>query len=167
MNTTSKYQAKILAPFGVLGISCTNHELVRIDFLALSSQLAVPDSPLAQEVADQLMSYFKSPDFQFKLPIALKGTDHQAKVWKAMCAIPRGKTKQYGELAKELSSSAQAVGQACGSNPIPIVIPCHRIVSKSGMGGFAHHTEGYELSIKRWLLNHESLLTKIKECGNE
>ena len=59
------------------------------------------------------------------------------------------------ELARELASSARAVGQACGANHIPIIIPCHRVVSKAGIGGFAHHRDGYELEIKRWLLKHE------------
>jgi methylated-DNA-[protein]-cysteine S-methyltransferase len=163
MKTQSKYQAKILAPFGVLGICCEKDRLTRIDFLPLSSKLLVPESPFVQEVSAQLAAYFKNPDYEFKLPLRLNGTDHQSRVWQSMCAIPRGKTKQYGEIAKELASSARAVGQACGSNPVPIVIPCHRIVSKLGIGGFAHHKEGYELSIKRWLLNHESSQNKMSE----
>ena len=75
-----------------------------------------------------------------------------------MCAIPRGQTRQYGELAAQIGSSARAVGQACGNNPIPVVIPCHRVVGKSGMGGFMHHSGGYALDIKRWLLAHEGVI---------
>ena len=72
-----------------------------------------------------------------------------------MLAIPRGETRSYGELAKQLRSAAQAVGQACGANPLPIVIPCHRVVGKAGMGGFMKHGDGAPLDIKRWLLTHE------------
>ena len=72
-----------------------------------------------------------------------------------MCAIPCGHVLTYGEIAAQLGSSPRAVGQACGNNPIPIVIPCHRVVAKSGMGGFMHHNGGFALDIKRWLLAHE------------
>ena len=74
-----------------------------------------------------------------------------------MQAIPRGKTRSYGELAVELNSGAQAVGQACGANPIAIIIPCHRVVGKTGLGGFIKSTGDTQLEIKRWLLAHEGL----------
>lgn len=156
MKTAQIFQAKIRAPFGVLGIACDDNALSRIEFLAPNTELQEPVSQFALEVSSQLAEYFSNPDYIFNLPLLLKGTAHQNKVWQAMCAISRGNTRQYGELAHEISSSPRAVGQACGSNPIPIVIPCHRIVSKAGMGGFAHHRDGYELEIKRWLLTHEA-----------
>jgi methylated-DNA-[protein]-cysteine S-methyltransferase len=86
------------------------------------------------------------------------GTFHQKKVWQCLCEIPRGATRNYGDLARELHSAPQAVGQACGANPIPIIIPCHRIVGKAGLGGFAHHRNGNFIDIKRWLLEHEGAL---------
>ena len=72
-----------------------------------------------------------------------------------MCAIPRGKTRTYGDVARELGGEARVVGQACGDNRLPIVIPCHRIVGSDGIGGFGHSTGGYLLEAKRWLLAHE------------
>ena len=155
MKSKNEYQAIIKAPFGVLGICCDEETLTGIDFLLLNSKLQAPSNRYAQIVCEQLMSYFDNPDFQFTVAYKVNGTLHQNKVWQAMRAIPRGQTKQYGELAKQLASSPRAVGQACGSNPIPVLIPCHRVVSKSGLGGFAHHRDGYELNIKRWLLQHE------------
>ena len=161
MKIISPYQAKMATPFGVIGIRCTEDALTGIDFLGCDELPQVPappqapDTPFSQTVCEQLTAYFNDPDFQFTLNLGFVGTDHQRKVWKAMCAIPRGQTRQYGELAKELASSPRAVGQACGANAIPVVIPCHRIVSKAGMGGFAHHSNGYTLEIKRWLLAHE------------
>lgn len=155
MRIQNKYQAIITAPFGVLGIGCADDALTRIEFLAPNTLPQAPSSPFAQAVCKQLAAYFDDPDFHFNLPLKLNGTAHQGKVWQAMCAIPRGQTRQYGELAREMASSARAVGQACGANPIPIIIPCHRVVSKAGMGGFAHQRDGYELDIKRWLLTHE------------
>ena len=155
MQASNLYQAKIKAPFGVLGICCHDEWLTGIEFLPKDASLQAPTSLFAQSVCAQLASYFDNPDFSFSLPLKPNGTNHQNKVWQLMCAIPCGQTRQYGELAREIASSPRAVGQACGANPIPIVIPCHRVVSKTGMGGFAHHRDGYELEIKRWLLAHE------------
>jgi len=76
-------------------------------------------------------------------------------VWAKIAAIGAGRTRSYGELARELRSAPRAVGQACGANPIPIVVPCHRVLAAGGIGGFAHHEGGFHLAIKRWLLAHE------------
>jgi methylated-DNA-[protein]-cysteine S-methyltransferase len=73
-----------------------------------------------------------------------------------MRAIPRGRTRTYGDLAQELGGEARAVGQACGDNRLPIVIPCHRVVAAQGIGGFGHSTGGYLIEAKRWLLLHEA-----------
>lgn len=155
MQAKQTYQVVLSAPFGVLGICCEDEVLTGINFLAKNIRSQAPQSQFALGVCKQLEAYFENPDFKFNLPYRLSGTSHQSKVWQAMCAIPRGQTRQYGELARQLDSSARAVGQACGANPVPIVIPCHRVVSKVGMGGFAHQRDGYELGIKRWLLTHE------------
>ena len=155
MQPAHHYHAILTAPFGVLGILCEDTALTGVDFLAPGTRPQAPLNSFARAVCNQLGAYFDDPDFRFNLPLKLDGTTHQSKVWQAMCAIPRGQTRQYGELARELASSARAVGQACGANAIPIIIPCHRVVSKAGLGGFAHHSDGYELDIKRWLLKHE------------
>jgi len=149
------YQAKLSVPFGVLGIRCTDDVLTGIEFLPCLTAPQLPSNAFAQQVCEQLSSYLGDPDFRFSLPFALYGTVHQNKVWQAMGSIPRGETRSYGELAAELRSGAQAVGQACGANPIPVIIPCHRVVGKSGLGGFMHHAGGKPLDIKRWLLAHE------------
>jgi methylated-DNA-[protein]-cysteine S-methyltransferase len=152
------YQAKLKTPFGVLGIRCADDALTGIEFLAPNAKLQTPRTAFARKVCGQLSAYFGDPDFHFDLPLQLGGTDHQNRVWKAMRAIPRGQVQTYGDLAAQLHSSPLAVGQACGANPVPILIPCHRIVGKSGIGGFANHREGYWLDIKRWLLVHEGIL---------
>ena len=153
-----EYQAKLGAPFGVVGIRCTDDVLSGIEFLAPRTRPTPPRDAFARKVCEQLLAYFADPDFHFTLPLEVGGTAHQGKVWRAMCAIPRGNTRSYGELATQLSSSPRAVGQACGANPIPIIIPCHRIVSKAGLGGFMHHDAGHALDIKCWLLAHESVI---------
>ncbi len=86
------------------------------------------------------------------------GTDFQQNVWKRLLQIPLGSTATYGQLADELNSSPRAVGNACRGNPCPLVIPCHRVVGKSGLGGFSGQVSGPKLAIKRWLLTHEGWL---------
>jgi methylated-DNA-[protein]-cysteine S-methyltransferase len=149
------YQAKLSVPFGVLGIRCDGRALLGIDFLPTTEKPQRATSTFAKTVCEQLLRYFENPDVQFTVPLNTSGTPHQQKVWQAMRNIPRGETRSYGELAAQLKSGAQAVGQACGANPIPIIIPCHRVVSRSGLGGFMRHASGASLDIKRWLLTHE------------
>jgi methylated-DNA-[protein]-cysteine S-methyltransferase len=149
------YHAILAAPFAKLGIRCTDDALQGVEFLPVNTQPVVPCNALARKVCAQLEAYFANPFSHFYLPLTLAATPHQRKVWHAMQEIPCGRTLTYGELAAQIGSSAQAVGQACGSNPIPIVIPCHRVVGKTGLGGFMQHAEGESLDIKRWLLDHE------------
>lgn len=105
---------------------------------------AAQTTPLLQEAAHQLKAYFRGELEQFDLPLAPRGTAHQFRVWERMRSIPFGRTQTYGDLAAAVGSSARAVGTACGRNPIPIIIPCHRVVGAhnapggySGRGGLA------------------------------
>ena len=112
---------------------------------------------MAERAATQLERYRENPDTTFDLPLLVEGTPLQRGVWEAMCAIPRGRTRTYGDLARELGADARAIGQACGDNRLPIVIPCHRVVAADGIGGFAHtRPSGYLMEAKRWLLLHEA-----------
>ncbi len=94
-------------------------------------------SPLLTEAARQLDAYFAGALTDFDLPLRPAGSDFEHRVWTGMQAIPYGKTRSYGELAASIGSAPRAVGGACGRNPIPIVIPCHRVLAKSGMGGYS------------------------------
>jgi len=149
------YQAILKVPFGSLGVHCPDEVLTSLEFLPSGTTPQSLRNAFAQKVCEQLTAYFADPDFRFSLPFQPGGTMHQNKVWQAILNIPRGATRSYGALAAEVKSSAQAVGQACGANPIPIVIPCHRVVGKAGLGGFMGHASGDSLDIKRWLLAHE------------
>jgi methylated-DNA-[protein]-cysteine S-methyltransferase len=155
MKPNLPYQAKLRVQFGVLGIHCENEMLTGITFLASQNTMKQPRDAFEREVCAQLQAYFASADFQFDLPLKLSGTRHQLEVWQAMRDIPLGSVRTYGYLAELIHSSPRAIGQACGHNPIPIVIPCHRVVSKAGLGGFMHSSESSILDIKRWLLAHE------------
>jgi methylated-DNA-[protein]-cysteine S-methyltransferase len=153
----------IEAPFGRLGILTELVDgslmLSRIDYLPSSAGLIAPTNHLAKEVVRQCKAYFKNPSWQFDLPTKPAGTEHQRKVWARIQDIPAGKTKTYGELAKEIKSGARAVGTACGANPYPLIAPCHRVVSAQGIGGFMkENSPGLYRQIKLWLLKHEGAL---------
>ena len=90
------------------------------------------------EAKRQLDLYFDGELTSFSLPLAPDGTEHQKKVWAVMNDIPYGETLSYGELAKKIGSAAQAVGNACGANPLPILQPCHRVLAAGGkIGGYS------------------------------
>jgi methylated-DNA-[protein]-cysteine S-methyltransferase len=138
-----------------VAVATRDERVFEIRYLPLSSKSISPRNALAALAAEQLEAYLANPDTRFDLPLALEGTSFQRKLWEALCRIPRGKTRTYGDLARELDGEARAVGQACGDNRLPVVIPCHRVVAADGIGGFAHSTGGYLLEAKRWLLAHE------------
>ena len=157
----SAFQACVRTPFATLGITATDKHVTGIRFLAPAVRpFAPPRGTVAFLACVQIQAYLDNPDYEFELPLKLGGTRHRLAVWEAMQRIPAGKTRTYGEVAKELHSSARAVGGACGANPIPLVVPCHRIVASGGsLGGFmGARDEGFELGIKRWLLEHEGAL---------
>jgi methylated-DNA-[protein]-cysteine S-methyltransferase len=154
-----KYSAVIKAPFkgafNRLGISTENEKLTGIDYLPASSKLLSASDEITNQVVAELQLYFTDSSHRFTLPIALKGTDFQQRVWRRLSMIATGKCVTYGDLAKSLSSSARAVGGACRSNPIPIIVPCHRVISANGQGGYCGELGGDKLKIKEWLLAHE------------
>jgi methylated-DNA-[protein]-cysteine S-methyltransferase len=136
--------------------------VAEIRYLPLSVPDMEPKDPLAERAARQLERYREDPDAPFELPLAVEGSAFQRRLWQALCEIPRGQTLTYGELARRLGGQARAVGQACGDNRLPIVIPCHRVVGAGGIGGFAHASCGYLIEAKRWLLAHERAAEKFE-----
>jgi methylated-DNA-[protein]-cysteine S-methyltransferase len=104
------------------------------------------------QAAEQLAAYFEAAEYVFELPIHVSGSAFQKAVCRAMSAIPAGQTRTYGDIARDLGASPQAVGQACGGNPIPIIIPCHRVLGANGLGGFSG-AGGVETKVA--LLRHE------------
>ena len=155
------FQACVRAPFATLGITTTATHVTGIRFLSPSVKALAPRrNTIAFLACVQLQAYLDNPRFEFDLPLRLSGTHHRLAVWEAMQRIPAGATRSYGDLAKELKSSARAVGGACGANPVPVVVPCHRVIAARGaIGGFMGASgDGFELGIKRWLLGHEGAL---------
>jgi len=149
-------RAVLASPIGSLALEENAGALTRIEFLGERAAILAPVSPLLRETALQLAAYFADPHFQFDLPLRLEGTDFRQKVWASIAAIPCGQVISYSELARRVESAPRAVGGACGANPLPLIVPCHRVVAMKGLGGFNAHKDGVDwLPIKRWLLNHE------------
>jgi methylated-DNA-[protein]-cysteine S-methyltransferase len=149
-------EATINAPFGQLKLIAENDVLTGIEFLLERHTLKKPVSPLLKETETQLAAYFKNPRHRFELPMKLNGTPFQQQVWKALRKIPAGAPLTYGQLAQKLGTAPRPIGGACGANPIPIIVPCHRVVSASGLGGFMRTRYLGSLNIKSWLLAHEA-----------
>ncbi len=112
------------------------------------------ETGLLSLAGNQLASYFEGDLTTFSLPLAPSGTPFQRRVWATMTRIPYGETQSYGGVAEEIDSSPRAVGTACGRNPIPILIPCHRVVGNAG--ALVGYSGGEGVETKRYLLAHES-----------
>lgn len=142
-------------PVFSLGIRCDDDEVTVIDYLEPCPAVA-PTSPLAKEVVRQLLAYFKYPGFEFGLPLRPAGTHFQRRVWDRIAAIPAGETRSYGDIASAIHSGPRAVGNACGANPYPLVVPCHRVIAANQtLGGFGRGKGDFLLEVKKRLLQHE------------
>jgi methylated-DNA-[protein]-cysteine S-methyltransferase len=152
---TEHFAAIVSTPGFSLGVMCTGNAITGIRFLEPHPEQAA-STPLAAEAAAQLHAYLRDPQFTFTLPLQAAGTAFQQRVWTQIAAIPSGQTRYYGDLAKAIANAPRAVGQACGANPLPVIVPCHRVVATGGgLGGFSRQRGGFLLDVKRWLLQHE------------
>lgn len=149
------YDTVLSAPMCRLGACFTGEALTRLDFLPVDTPARVTSDTRVARLSRELDAYWHDPDHAFDLLYVPQGTPFQLRVWHALLSIPRGEPTTYGALAKQLRTAARAVGQACGANPLPIVIPCHRVVASAGLGGFMHSASGAPLDVKTWLLGHE------------
>jgi methylated-DNA-[protein]-cysteine S-methyltransferase len=154
------FSAITRAPFGAIGIRTEHERLRELVYLPPHFEEKAPQDAVAEQAALQVGRYFEDADYRFDLPLAEAGSAFQRRVWDLIQGIPRGSVRTYGQIAKLLESAPRAVGQACGANWFPLVIPCHRVTASGGLGGFANHDEenGFHLSVKRWLLRHEGAL---------
>ena len=138
-----------------LALSFEGPCLAAAEFVAADTPLRGPASTSQEHVVNQIERYMSDPQQAFEFEACPSGTEFQHRVWQALCEIPVGSTVTYGELAEGLDSSARAVGNACRDNPIPLLVPCHRVVAANGIGGFMGQRQGDEVSIKQALLQHE------------
>ena len=148
-------------PIGRFGVAIADDFVTRIDRLGPGpEQLA--HHPLAIETVRQLRAWSDDPRHRFDLPLAPAPTPFQRRFRATLCAVPVGETITYGELARQLASAPRAVGNACGANPLAIVVPCHRVVAANGIGGYGRDPEGgTAVEYKRWLLNRERELAGV------
>lgn len=137
------------SPLGTLCLRAVDERIVSLGWVEIQEE---GDSDVLATASTQLTEYFSGSRKYFELPLAPLGSDFQQQVCHAMTRIPFGDTITYGELAASIDSAAQPVGNACGGNSIPIIIPCHRVVGSDGLGGYSG--EG-GIDTKLWLLRHE------------
>jgi methylated-DNA-[protein]-cysteine S-methyltransferase len=144
-------QLSLHTPLGEVTISEDGGAIVALDWGRGRDQEA---TPLLREACDQLQDYFDGKRMCFNLPLAPEGSDFQKRVWAALCAIPPGETRSYADIARAIDSAPRADGGANGANPIPLIIPCHRVIAADGsLGGYSG---GDGPATKRYLLDHES-----------
>lgn len=150
--------------FGGIGVVMSDSWVAEIRLMPRKETLVFSETikPIDDKwgtIRQQFLNYLDNPAASLALPLLqTHGTPFQRQVWKAIRAIPVGEIISYGQLAQQLTSSSRAVANACGANPFPIVTPCHRVVSRQGLGGFMQGNHEASLAIKRWLLHHEGVL---------
>lgn len=167
--------ARIRTPFATLAIATDGETVTHIRYLPLDVGPLPPTDDVAARAVDEIGRYLDDPSWRFGVPLASVGSPFHRRVWQAIAAIRAGETRTYGALARDLGADPRAIGQACGANPIPLIVPCHRVVGAGGaLGGFMgrrdpgvrepdlfaseapdppHAFEPAE--VKRWLLAHE------------
>lgn len=149
--------AKIHTPMGWIGLFASKKELLKINFLTKkNSETSTTSNKILEEAKQQLEKYFEGTLTKFDLPLRPGGTPFQQEVWRELQNIPFGDTITYGELANRLGDAkkVRAAGKANGQNPIPIIIPCHRVIgANNGLVGYSGGVER-----KEWLLRHEGSL---------
>lgn len=143
-------QLSLHTPIGDVTVSEEDGAIVSLDWGWGRDQ---GETALLRRARAQLDAYFDGALIAFDLPLAPPGTSYRRRVWEALRAIPFGQTRTYAEIAASAGGSARSVGQANGQNPIPILIPCHRVVARGGLGGYSG---GMGLDTKRYLLTLET-----------
>ena len=147
------------SPIGPLKLTVEHDALIGVDWAAPSEPILNEHAPAAgalDRVESELSRYFSGKLERWSLELSLKGTEFQQSVWAALQNIPEGTTSTYQKIAAAIGkpSAVRAVGSAIGSNPIPVIVPCHRVIGSNGsLTGFSGGLEK-----KTWLLRHEGIL---------
>jgi methylated-DNA-[protein]-cysteine S-methyltransferase len=146
----------VQTPVGNLILFVHGDVLFQADWEFASSPAQAIQVAGEHDIQRQLGEYWLTPEKTIHLKLLKQGSDFRNKVWAELCRIPFGETITYSALARRIGSAARAVGNACRDNPFPLIIPCHRVVSVSGMGGYSGQTEGDFMAIKSKLLAFEA-----------
>jgi len=149
-------QIIVKTPIGKIAVEYQDDFVIEVHQVADQVRAVVKKDPFAIEIKKQLSAYFSGELTEFNLPFLIRqGTDYQMKVWDQIRKISFGDTKTYGEIAKKIKSGPRAVGNACRRNQLLLLVPCHRVVSAAGLGGFMGDADGSLVQRKKWLLEHE------------
>ncbi len=150
------YNAIYQSAFGPIAITHDNKNLTGLDLLSGDIKAPSPADTLTHSIIQQLAAYCQNAAFTFTIPYKFtRGTEKQQTIWHMLAQIPLGEVRSYGQLADMLQTSPRVIGNACRLNPLPIIFPCHRIVAKHHLGGFAGQRQGPLLMLKQQLLRHE------------
>ncbi len=149
-----QYDVIFNTTMATIGLKFTGSRLSKVAYLSKQVDM-LPQTELAKKVKGKIEKYLKSKEKSIKVEVALNVTPFQLRVLDQLQQIPYGETRSYGDLAKILKTSPRAVGNACRNNPLPIIIPCHRVVAANGIGGYDGATQGETLDIKYYLLRLE------------
>ncbi len=153
--SSCNYSLVLDSPLGRLGVQLDGHTVTRLDYLTQRTRLQPARTRAEQQVERELTRFFDDPKVPFTVAVAGRGTAFQMRVWTVLQSIPPGETRTYGQVAAQLGSGPRAVGNACRRNPVSIIVPCHRVVAASGMGGYSGKTADPAIWRKHWLLSHE------------
>lgn len=151
-----QYDIIFKTDIALIGLQFDGSNLIQVDYLK-NKKITVASSRAAERVKNKIEDYLADKTRTLKVDMTLNVTPFQKKVLEQLQKIPYGETRTYGEIAKILKTSPRAVGNACRNNPVPIVIPCHRVVSATGIGGYDGARSGSLLDIKRKLLQKEGV----------
>lgn len=146
---------QLVTPTGLFQQTCCDDVVISADWVMDNAD----ETTIQQDdYFQQLMNaYWASPSQAIPVKLLKQGSPYRQRVWSELCQIPSGSTVSYAILAKKIASSARAVGNACRDNPYPLYVPCHRVVSAKGFGGYCGYTDGSYLALKQKLLTLESI----------
>lgn len=150
-----EFQFILPTPVGKLGLLVEKDKVCNLSYVDDNCEIKIPKSGLAYDTYQQLNEYFSQKREKFDVPLSPAGTDYQKRVWERLLKITYGESFTYGDIANELASGPRAVGNACRWNPILIIVPCHRVVSKTDIGGYAGKVAGETIKRKILLLEME------------
>ncbi|MGK0297883.1 MAG: methylated-DNA-[protein]-cysteine S-methyltransferase [Gammaproteobacteria bacterium] len=154
---SSRYYSSVIStPVANLGMQIDDTSLNGLSWLPKNHPVKIAKTGVARDVFFAIKAYLKTGEPLPTMPIRLVGTVFQLKVWEALKDIPMGTVVSYGDMAKQLNTSSRAIGQACRTNPVVLFIPCHRVVSANGIGGYMGIQK--KINIKKWILHHEGYI---------
>ncbi|MHB1950615.1 MAG: methylated-DNA--[protein]-cysteine S-methyltransferase [Acidiferrobacteraceae bacterium] len=158
MAVASQSRCIVEAPFGWVTVAGFADRIATVDISRRRPKGTRCGGARTQAMGREIERYLVNPRYRPSARLVRTGTPFQRRVWRYLQRIPSGAVRTYGEVARALRTAPRAVGRACAANPLPLFVPCHRVVAADGLGGYSAGAAGDGLRIKRWLLRHEGVL---------